>query len=36
MFTAVVVRNFAGPANTAENGLSRSVDVTVSIAFAVR
>lgn len=36
MFTAVVVMNLAVPGKTVEKDLLRSVDVTVSIALAVR
>lgn len=36
MFTAEVARNFAGPAETSEMGLSFRVLVVVSIMFAVR
>lgn len=36
MFTLVVARNLAVPGKTVEKGLSRSVDVIVSIVFAVR
>lgn len=36
MFTAVVVRNLAVPGKTVEKGLSRTVEVKVSMVFAVR
>lgn len=36
IFTIVVVRNFAVPGVTVSNGWLRSVDVTVSIALAVK
>jgi hypothetical protein len=36
MFTAVVARNLAVPANTVEKGWLRRVDETVSMAFAVK
>lgn len=36
MFTLVVAKNLAVPGKTVEKGLSRSVDVIVSIVFAVR
>jgi hypothetical protein len=36
IFTAVVVRNLAVPGKTVSKGLSRSVEVRVSIALAVR
>lgn len=36
MFTLVVAKNLAVPGKTAAKGLSRNVDVIVSIVFAVR
>lgn len=36
MFTLVVAKNLAVPGKTAAKGLSRNVDIIVSIVFAVR